>query len=348
MDASILIPTHARPQKLAACLSALARQSWPSHSFEIVVGVDGDDAVSEQAAHVAWTEHGGRPGALKVATFSRSGQTHIRHQLLPTLSGRIFISLNDDVVPANDFVARHLAAHLECEQRGTQAVILGHSPYAPVPDPNLLDVLVNETSMIFFYDAMDSTDRWRDWGYRYCYGLNFSAPLRAALNAGGFRDLRHTHFYEDLEIGFRLSRAGLPLLYRPEAFAPHEHRQQPIDLLRREFLLGVAAVRYARVHPEFTRELFGRDILDPDDIDYAARFIERERTDAARIERTVLELAHIPASSITGSSRRTILTLVAQQFTMLKRYIWKQGFLAEIEHRDEQYHRLTEVECASA
>ena len=95
MDASVLIPTHARPEKLAACLGALARQTWPSGSFEVAVGIDGDDGVSAEAANRAWNEAGGHPQSLCVATFPKRGYIHARHRLLPTLNGRIYISMNE-------------------------------------------------------------------------------------------------------------------------------------------------------------------------------------------------------------------------------------------------------------
>lgn len=338
MDASILIPTHARPKKLGACLAALARQTWPSSSFEVALGIDGDDGVTADAACRAWNDAGGHPQSLCIATFPKRGYIHVRHRLVPTLNGRIYISLNDDVVPEPDFVARHLAAHGEVQRHEQSVVIVGHSPFVEYPNPSLLNVLVAETSMVFFFDVMDDTHPDHDWGYRHCFGLNFSAPLQAVVDAGGVRDVRDTYGYDDIELAYRL---GLPVLYRPDARAPHDHRYRPIDLLCREFSLGAAAVRYAQVNPGFARAVFHRDILDPREAAYALAYVDQERRTAERVERTFLNLADIPASTISGVARRTTLRVISQQFLLLKRYVWRQGLLAELVQRHEQYAPLT-------
>ena len=74
-----------------------------------------------------------------------------------------------------------------------------------------------------------------------------------------------TYGYDDNELAYRLTQQlSLPVLYRPEARAPHRHRHRAADVLHRERTLGIAACRYARLNPEFAAAVFGRDILDPE------------------------------------------------------------------------------------
>jgi glycosyltransferase involved in cell wall biosynthesis len=38
---SVIIPTYSRPAELPGCLEALARQQFPTDSFEVIVADDG-------------------------------------------------------------------------------------------------------------------------------------------------------------------------------------------------------------------------------------------------------------------------------------------------------------------
>src|SRR3954467_12726108 len=53
-----------------------------------------------------------------------------------------------------------------------------------------------------------------------CYGANFSAPHRDLVEIGGFD--AGLAAVEDLEIGFRLARAGCAPVYLPDAEALHD------------------------------------------------------------------------------------------------------------------------------
>src|SRR6185503_17009447 len=113
-------------------------------------------------------------------------------------------------------------------------------------------------------DQMDTpgalADPERDWGFRHCWGLNFSAPMQAVRAVGGFTAFPMAYGYDDIELAFRLQRRfEMPVLYRPGALAEHDHRYLPEDVLRRERQLGQAAWRFAGLNPEFARTVFGRD-----------------------------------------------------------------------------------------
>ena len=56
MDLSVIIPTHRRAEKLAACVASLAGQELDG-SFEVLVGVDGPEdppGLTQRAAIAAW------------------------------------------------------------------------------------------------------------------------------------------------------------------------------------------------------------------------------------------------------------------------------------------------------
>lgn len=330
MFASVLIPTFARSDKLARCLACLAVQNFDHSRFEVIVGFDGADDSAEAAARKSWESAGGK-ARLDLVALPRQGYTLVRNKILSRARGTLLVSLNDDVRPAPDFLKVHTEAHSQRKAQGkSEAIIVGSSPFCRREPETLLDRLVRSTSMVFFYDAMDREphDPDRDWGFRHCFGLNFSADLAKVREVGGFFARPHLYGYDDIELGFRLStRYNLPVLYRPLALAPHEHFYQPQDLLTREHNLGVAAWHFARANPEFTKACFGRDISQPDEVAYSRAFVTRERSAAERIRESFMQLATIPGSSVAGDHEHALLQMHLQQFLLLKRWTWRSGLL---------------------
>ncbi len=351
-DLSVLVPTHRRPRAVERLLTGLARQTPDAGEHEIVLGFDGPDPEGERRARRAWLTAGGRPGRLRIAAGPGRGYIAVRHRLLPTLRGRIVVSLNDDVVPVPGFLAAHRRAHEDLAAAGRQAVVVGDSRFAPVPDPTLLDAALDRTGLVFFWHAMvdergeprsrpGRAERDRDWGFRHCFGLNVSV-LRSELEAaGGVPSVPETYGYDDVELGWRLSRRGLPVLFRPEAAAPHEHRYRAAGLLQREFRLGRAAVRYATVAPDFARALFGRDLRSEDERAWARGFLARERGDLLARRTRFLALDHLPACDVAAAVLPLTCDLVADLARPLRRACWYEGLLTEAGEVIEPHRAIT-------
>src|SRR5262249_34959111 len=150
--------------------------------------------------------------------------------------------------------------------------------------------LVRQTSMIFFYDQMnppgtgpgspsDPTSNIRhptsdhDWGFRHAFGLNVSYPMGLVREVGGSAVFPVSYGYEDTRSGFGLTqRFGLPVLFRPQARAHHDHRYDPAGYLERERLLGRSAWGFAHAAPKCARAMFGRDITTQAEVAYSREF----------------------------------------------------------------------------
>lgn len=326
MLASVLIPTFARSDKLARCLTALAKQDFDPAQFEVVVGFDGPDVGAETKARNIWTAAGGK-AHLELMQCPREGLMMVRNRMLAQAKGSHIISINDDVRPVPGFVSAHIAAHLSYTH---PIITVGASPFCQRENESLLDLLTRKTSMVFFYDVMDSAplNPERDWGFRHCFGLNFSARTDLVREVGGFYAGERLYGYEDIELGFRLAqRHKTPVLYRPAARAEHEHFYQPQDLLTREHNLGVAAWHFARANPDFAKACFGRDISQPEELAYSRAFVARERSAADRIRESFMQLNTIPGSSIAGDHEHALLQMHLQQFLLLKRWIWRTALV---------------------
>ncbi len=333
MEASLILPTFQRPDKLHNCLRSLAAQT--TDCFEVLVGFDGPDPRGVEAAHKACPES--LRARLRLIECPRSGLTAVRNSILRQARGRLMISTNDDVVPEPGFVAAHIAGHAERPQRCT--VIVGASPWKVHQPDRLFDRLIRETSMVFFYGVMDTHEslaqREKDWGFRHCWGLNFSAPMDAVREVGCFTVFPAWYGYEDNEIAFKLKeRYGAPVLYRPEARLMHDHRMEPDAYLRREFSLGYEALGFAQTSPACARALFGRDVHAPPELSYSREYIARERAAAARALAPFRALAALSSTRLEGPGADTLRDMAYQHHLPLKRWMWRAGLVAAAEGRD--------------
>jgi glycosyltransferase involved in cell wall biosynthesis len=326
-DLSVIIPTYARPAKIAACVGALARQDLETTRFEVLVGLDGADTDAERAIAAAWP--GASAGALRVVECPREGYNAVRNRLLREARGRYLVSLNDDVLPFSGFLKVHLEAQARAERYGRPAIITGHSAWVVHQPDRLFDRLMRETSMVFFQDAMTDEDPDRDWGFRHAWGLNVSFPTPMVRDVGGWTAFPLAYGYDDIEIAWRLrERFDTPVLYRPAAAAPHDHRMEPAGYLERERSLGRTAALFARANRSFAHEVFGRDITSDEEISYSVEYVERERVGVDRLRPLFLALADKPSGAIDDPD---IIQMLYQQHVPLKRWEWRRGLLESCE-----------------
>jgi GT2 family glycosyltransferase len=208
---------------------------------EVVLAVDG--AVGPAV--------GVEDGRLRVVTGARMGPSAARNRALAVAGGDVVLFLNDDVRAAEGLIEAHRAEHAARAARGEiGALILGDAPWAIAADDTVLDRLLRESSMVFFYDQMTDPDPTRDWGFRHAWTLNLSV---GRAHCPSFDERLRYPMLEDLEWAYRASGGGggvrRPLLFRPDARVVHHHRYTPGALLRREALLGHQAALLYSVNP---------------------------------------------------------------------------------------------------
>ncbi len=327
MDLSVLIPSHRRAQTLTRCLQHLAAQTT-TRPFEVVVGIDGDDADSEPIV----------PGPVadrtRLIQFPKIGYIAIRHRLVNQARGRSILSMNDDAMAGPGL----LDAHLDQLDHQGPRVVTGPASWAPVQQPTLFDDLVQRSSLVFFKTPSSATPVKTD--YRSCYGLNLSAHTELVRELGGFPDLPDTYGYDDIELAHRLKHRGhAELWHAPDAIVTHEHRYTPPDMLRREYLLGRAAWAYAGINPAFARDLFRRDIRATEEIDAARIMLAHCRGDAERIEASFRRLAQMPSNAAAPE----LLETLAEHWLPTKRYLWRWGLLDAADGLPSRWTPLSEA-----
>lgn len=335
MEASVLIPTCGRLDKLRQCVRLLSQQTVHPSRFEVLIGVDGADPGVEDALREFWT---GPASNLIVRVFSQRGQAAVRNGLLPEARGETLIFLNDDMRPEHTLVAAHLSAQKERSRSRRPMIVVGDSPWIVHEPDRMFDLVLRESSMVFFHDRMRNAEDalTRDWGFRHAWMLNLSIPTWAVREVGGLSEFPSTYGYEDDDLAWRLhERFGSPVRYRPDAMAWHDHRYEPMGYLEREYRLGYAALGFARQAPQCAGEMFGRDLLDPKEHEYTKWFVESERSGAQRAMGPFVQLTQMPATFADGPFARELIDVCYSQHLPLKRWCWRSGLLDAVEGAEQ-------------
>ena len=244
MKLSVLIPVYNRRTALAQCLGALARQTIGRDEFEVIVCDDGSDDQPEELA--------GAFGSAVDLRFVRRAHTN-RAAALNTgfhaARGDVVVFTDSDMVPTPALLEKHRDFHRRDPR--PQAALLGYMDWYPaLPVTRFMRHIVEDSAWQFGYRALTDGAP-ATWGY--FYGGN-SSVKREFLAAHGLHDESFARA-EDVELGYRLSQAGMELVYDASAVNQHNHFVTVRDFVRRNENVGRALVHFARRHPELTGHL---------------------------------------------------------------------------------------------
>jgi GT2 family glycosyltransferase len=240
--ASVLMPTFNRRDILLQNLEALTSQTWPE--LEVILVNDGSTDGTAEA--VAEWQHA-NAGRLNLQVFHQpnSGPARAHNHAVSRATGDVLIFIGDDTRPQPNFVELHMRKHAEL---GLGCAVLGRTIW----DAGNVRV----TPFLRFIGEMGP-----QFGYAYLrdghecpfttfYGSNISIA-RDVLGPEPFdAEAFPRAGWEDIELGYRLHRRGLRIVYHAAAVLQHNHRYRLRHFLRRQESVGKSSHVIFRLHPE--------------------------------------------------------------------------------------------------
>jgi glycosyltransferase involved in cell wall biosynthesis len=238
---SVVVPTYNRLDTLSHVIPSLLAQDLPRGEFEVVVAdsnsTDGTaDYLAGVAADAPFVRH--LPGPY-------SGRAAARNAGIGASQGPVVLFTDADILASPDLLSRHLAHH---ERPGVRAVVgmevqvVSYEDYVAKRDDRAKRTPLHG-------------EKPKRLSWLYFLTGNASAP-RAELDRVGRFDEDFTGYgHEDLELGYRLQHAGVPIEYEPQAVNYHWH-PVPWDEQQRKYeLAGKSTVRFFRKHPAWDVKL---------------------------------------------------------------------------------------------
>jgi glycosyltransferase involved in cell wall biosynthesis len=225
-------------------LDSYARQTVLASDFEVIVvdssSTDGTETMI-QSLKV--------PYALNYVRVENKGKSFARNQGASWAKAELILLTDADMVPAPDLIAQHLSAHQKygnCSVEGVtynlkQELALNElSPEHPAVEP--------------YIEAALQRGQHLKWAY-FLSG-NLSLRKENFIHAGGFDENFSGYGWEDIELGYRLHKMKVPLMFSPEALNYHFHFVTGQDMLKRKYNMGRSAAYFYKKHPNFEIRMF--------------------------------------------------------------------------------------------
>lgn len=204
---SIVTPTYNRRDSLERLLDGLRQQTYPFDQFEFVLVDDG--STDGTVDFVRGLE---LPFAVTVLQQAHAGPAAARNLGVANARGIFVLFLDDDVLPVPGVIEEHVRTHADAEN----LVVIG--PMSPPEGwPRPAWIKWDEQTLQRQYRAMLAGE----WACtpRQFYTANASLRRDRFQRTGGF-DPRFKRA-EDVELAFRLERAGARFAFNPRADILH-------------------------------------------------------------------------------------------------------------------------------
>lgn len=221
---SVVIPTYNRCATLQKALSAYMNQGVLQGIAEILVV---DDGSTDSTGAVVDRLSKASPVTLRYFRQENKGPAAARNVGIREAASELVLFTDDDIIPTRNLVEEHLQWH--ARYPGGETAVLGYVTWSPEVNPTPFMKWYGVEALFAYADIAGRTEV----DYRYFYSCNISLK-RAFLPANGaFDEDFKSAAWEDIELGFRLQRAGMRLLYNPQAVAYHEQVISFNDACRR-------------------------------------------------------------------------------------------------------------------
>jgi GT2 family glycosyltransferase len=225
---SIVIPTYARPERLRDCLAALARQTMPADTFEVVVV---DDGSPQPVVPPADTAAAGP--TIRIIRQPNAGPSAARNRGVAEACGELIALTDDDCLPTPTWLESLVAAH-----RQSPDSLVGGITFNGLTD----DVFSTTSQMIIdlVYEHFNADEA----AAYFLTSNNMLCSHAAYSDLGGFDTSFARAGAEDRDFCDRWRASGRQLRLVPAATIEHRHAQTLRQFLGLHYRYGRGAYRY--------------------------------------------------------------------------------------------------------
>lgn len=237
LDISVVVPTYNRIETLQHVLSSLLAQDLPADRYELIVcDSNSNDGTREYMAAMR-AQHVN----VQHLAGAYSGRAMARNAGIVQARGQVVLFNDSDIIASPDLLSQHMRHH---QQRRNIAVV---------------GLEVQVRSLADYADKRDHPEnrgslhpaRRKRLSWLYFLTGNASVRRDDLLRVGCFDEDFTGYGHEDLELGYRLQKAGIAILYEPHAVNYHWQDVAHEDQVEKMKLAGRSTVRFYRKHPDF-------------------------------------------------------------------------------------------------
>jgi len=235
MKLSIVIGTFNQRERLERVMNSFKFQSAHPSEFELIIV---DSASTDSTPDLLKSFKA--PFQYKYHIQPNKGKAAARNKGIQLAEAPTIMITDADMIADRDLVKAHIQAHESAlEPTSFEGVTLNMQNYNWPPDKDSLSPYIRK-------DYPDGAKL----GWYYFLTGNISFPKALLLKTGLFDEKFTGYGWEDLELGYRFSKQGIPHRYLKSAVNYHYHVLNPIEEIVRNVAKGKSAKYFVQKHPE--------------------------------------------------------------------------------------------------
>lgn len=233
---SVVMATFNRRHILPRAIESIFNQSLPPTDYELIVVVDGStDGTAEYLKSIQ------PPCSLRIIEQENQGLAVALNRGIAAARGNIVFLMDDDLIlnPSN------FRAHLDAHAVNDSLLVHGTVYIANESADTLATEWIRE-------GVDEEIKRWENgwtWPDDANIDPNYSIPRAALLASGGYDE--KFKWRQNTELGVRLVKSGLRVVYEPKAICHHIYSKTPEQLLKVQIRSwGREEIILLRKHPD--------------------------------------------------------------------------------------------------
>ncbi len=226
MMVSIVMPTFNRKDILLKCLRHLDMQTFPKRGFEIIICDDGSTDGTKLA--VKKFKKSSKLN-IKYIYSEHVGSSPVRNFGIKIATGKYIALINDDMIPDRHWLEEHMKTH----EKEKGVAVHGFVDWDP-------EIEINEFMRFIAPFGPEYDCRIKNWnnaGYKNFMTSNLTLERRW-LELEKFNEDIKFASCEDIDLGIRLEKHGLRVVYNPKAAVYHSHIYYETPFYRKMFIVG--------------------------------------------------------------------------------------------------------------
>ncbi len=238
MEISVVIPTYNRLDTLRVVLPSLLGQSLAHDRYELILA--DSRSVDGTAEYVNELSAGTGAGRIRYLPGDYGGRAAARNAGVAAARAPVVLFTDADIIAAPDLLALHAEDHRNAP--GRRVGIVG----CEIQVRSLEDYRRQRDHPGSQRPLHPPSRKRLSW----LYFLTGNASVRRddLMAVGSFDEAFTGYGHEDLELGYRLQKSGVELLYDARAVNYHWHPVGYEEQKGRMELAGVSTVRFYRKH----------------------------------------------------------------------------------------------------
>ena len=240
MDISVVIGSYNQCNRLKKVIEGFASQNTQLQYEVIIVDSFSTDDTAQMVSQFNAVDLSFSLNFIQ--RENPAGKAEARNVGVHESKSDIIIITDADMIPDQLFVQSHYDAH-----KGSHSPVCFEGLAYNLDSYDWpLKTCPSDTQIPQKYTDGDRLD----W-YYFLTG-NISFPKSLFLLENGFSVDFKSYGWEDLELGYRFKKRGVPLMYLQSAINYHYHVITPQERADRKFLMGQSAQIFAKKHPELS------------------------------------------------------------------------------------------------